>query len=99
MPGPYPPEFPQRAIGLVRDGLQVKQTAVDLGIYEVTLDSWLRQDDINHKRQPGNTSGESAELSASRQRIRQLEKELATVKRAQAWLAEEERVDPAESRR
>jgi transposase len=82
MPRPYPPEFRQRAIALVLDGRQIKQTATDLGIHEVTLQSWLRQDDIDHGRRPGNTSAESAELRAGRQRIRQLEQELAIVKRA-----------------
>ncbi len=94
MPRPDPPEFRQRAIALVRDGRQVKQTAADLGIHEVKLHSWLRQDDIDHGRRSGNTSRESSELRAARQRIRQLEQELAIVKRAQAWLNEEERVDP-----
>jgi len=94
MPRPYPPEFRQRAIALVRDGRQVKQTATDLGIHEVTLHSWLPQDDIDHGRRPGNTSKESVELRAARQRIRQLEQELAIVKRAQAWLDGEGGVDP-----
>ena len=57
MPRPYPPEFRARAIGLVREGRQVKQTALDLGIHEVTLHNWLRQDDIDHGRRPGLTSG------------------------------------------
>ena len=80
MPRSYPPEFCQRAIALVRDGRQVKHTASDLGIHEVTLHSWLRQDNIDHGRRPGNTSRESAELRAARQRIRQLEQELASMK-------------------
>lgn len=46
MPRPYPPEFRARAIALVPEGRQVKQTAADLGIHEVTLHAWLRQDDI-----------------------------------------------------
>ncbi len=50
---PYPPEFRARAIALVREGRQVKQTALDLGIHEVTLHNWLRQDDIDHGRRPG----------------------------------------------
>lgn len=58
MPRPYPSEFPQRAIALVRDGRQIKQAAADIGIHEVTLHSWLRQDDIAYGRRPGNTSRE-----------------------------------------
>lgn len=94
MPSPYPPEFRQRAIALVREGRQVKQTAVDLGIHEVTLHSWLRQDDIDQGLRPGHTSRENAELRAARQRIRQLEQELSILKRAQSWLDEDGGVDP-----
>ena len=94
MPRPYPPEFRQRAIALVREGRQVKQTALDLGIHEVTLHSWLRQDDIDQGRRLGATTQESAELRAARQRIRQLEQELSILKRAQSELAEEGGVDP-----
>ena len=71
MPRPYPPEFRARAIALVREGRQVKQTALALGIHEVTLHNWLRQDDIDHGRRPGRSSQESAELRAARGRVRQ----------------------------
>lgn len=81
---------------LVREDRQVKQTALDLGIHEVPLHSWLRQDDIDQGRRPGATTQESAELRAARQRIRQLEQELSILKRAQVWLNEEGGVDPKE---
>lgn len=93
MPCPYPPEFfSERLLFLM--GRQVEQTANGLGIHEVTLHSWLRQNDINQERRPGPTSRESAEFFAVRQRIRQLEQELSILKRAQVWLNDEERVDP-----
>ncbi len=94
MPRPYPPEFRARAIALVREGRQIKQTAADLGIHEVTLHSWLRQDSIDDARRPGRSTGEDAELRAARGRIRQLEQELNIVKLASKWLAEEEHVYP-----
>lgn len=94
MPRPYPAEFRARAIALVREGRQIKQTAADLRIHEVTLHSWLRQDDIDNGRRPGRSTSENAELRAARGRIRQLEQELEIVKRASKWLSEEERVDP-----
>jgi len=94
MPRPYPPEFRARAIALVREGRQVKQTAEDLGIHTVTLHSWLRQDDIDHGRRPGLSSGESAELRAVRGRVRQLEQEIAILCRAATWLDEEGGVAP-----
>ncbi|UFU03845.1 IS3 family transposase [Ruania suaedae] len=89
MPRPYPPEFRARAIALVREGRQVKQTAKDLGIHTVTLHSWLRQDEIDQGRRPGLSSGESAELRAARGRVRQLEQEIAILRRAATWLDEE----------
>ena len=89
MPRPYPPEFLARAIALVREGRQVKQTALDLGIHEVTLHNWLRQDDIDHGRRPGLSSQESAELRAARGRVRQLEQEIAILRRAATWLDED----------
>ena len=94
MPRPYPPEFRERAIALVRDGRPVKQTAANLGIHEVTLHSWLRQDDIDNGRRKGRSTSEDAELRAARGRIRQLVQELEIVKRASKWLSEEERVNP-----
>ena len=94
MPRPYPPEFRARAIALVREGRQVKQTAADLGIHPVTLHSWLCQDDIDQGRRPGRSTQESAELRAARGRIRQLEQELAIIRHAATWLDEEGGVPP-----
>ena len=94
MPRPYPPEFRARAIALVREGRQVKQTAADLGIHPVTLHSWLRQDDIDQGRRPGRSTQESAELRAARGRIRQLEQEIAIIRHAATWLDEEGGVPP-----
>ncbi|MGO2313184.1 MAG: IS3 family transposase [Brachybacterium tyrofermentans] len=94
MPRPYPPEFCARAIALVREGRQVKQTAQALGVHEVTLHTWLRQDDIDHGRRSGLSSRESAELRAARGRVRQLEQEIAILRRAATWLDEEGGVGP-----
>ena len=94
MPRRYPPEFRARALALVREGRQVKQTAEDLGIHAVTLHDWLRKDDVDHGRRPGLSSGESAELRAARGRVRQLEQEIAILRRAATWLDEEGGVDP-----
>jgi transposase len=94
MPHPYPPEVRARAIALVREGRQVKQTAADLGIHPGTLQFWLRQDDIDQGRRPGRSTRESAELRAARGRIRQLEQEIAILRRAATWLDEQDGVCP-----
>ncbi|PRZ11817.1 transposase-like protein [Nesterenkonia sandarakina] len=98
MPRPYPPEFRTRAISLVREGRSVKQTAAALGIHEVTLHSWLRQDDIDHGLRPGHTTQEAAELRAARARVRQLEQDISILRRAFTWL-DEEPLDPKEHTR
>lgn len=94
MPRPYPSEFRARAVALVREGRQVKQTAEDLGIHAVTLHNWLPQADIDHGRRPGLSTRESAELRAARGRVRQLEQEIAILRRAATWLGEEGGVAP-----
>lgn len=47
MPRPYPPEFRQRAVALVRAGKQIKQVAYELGISAGCLHNWVRQDRID----------------------------------------------------
>lgn len=47
MPRPYPPEFRQRAVALVRAGKQIKQVAYELGISAGCLHTWVRQDRID----------------------------------------------------
>ena len=66
-----------------------KQVAHDLGIAEAPVHNWLRQDDIDQGRRPGLASGEAAQLRAARGRIRQLEQEIAILRRAATWLDEE----------
>ena len=73
MPRPYPAEFRARAIAIARAGKPQKQTAEDLGIHPVTLSKWIKQDDIDRGERPGIPTSESAELLATRRRIRELE--------------------------
>ena len=48
MPKPYPSEFRQRAVALVRAGKPVTVVAPSLGISEGCLRNWVRQDRIDH---------------------------------------------------
>ena len=59
-----------------------------------SADSWLRQDDIDQGRRPGRSTQESTELRAARGRIRQLEQEIAILRRAATWLDEEDGLPP-----
>lgn len=43
MPRPYPPEFRERAVALVRAGKPISRVAAELGISEGGLHNWVRQ--------------------------------------------------------
>ena len=89
MPRPYPPEFRVRAVALVRAGKQVKQTAYELGISANCLHEWIKQDRIDRGERGGVPTSESAELRAARKRIRELEAELAIIRQASKFLAQD----------
>lgn len=89
MPRPYPAKFRARAIAPVLAGKPQKQTAEDLGIHPVTLSKWIKQDDNDRGERSGVPSSESTELRAARGRIRELETELAIVRRAATFLGED----------
>ena len=63
MPRPYPPEFRQRALDLVRSGRPVPEVAKLLGIAESCLHRWKKQDLIDRGLEPGTSRAESAELA------------------------------------
>jgi transposase len=88
----YPPEFRQRALDLLAAGRRPTDLARDLGISSQTIYVWRRQDQIDRGEIPGLTSAERIELAAAKQRIRELEAELAIHRRASELLAE--RSDP-----
>lgn len=89
MPAPYPDEFKQRAMQMVRDGTPVVQVAKQLGIAESGLRRWLDQDEINAGRKPGLTTDERKELAELRRTKRRLEMENEILKRAAAYFAQE----------
>ena len=68
MPRPYPPEFRQRALDLVRSGRPVPEVADLLGIAESCLYRWKRQDLIDRGLKSGTSQAESAELAAARKK-------------------------------
>ena len=88
----YPPEFRQRVLDLLSAGRRPTDLARDLGISSQTIYVWRRQEQIDRGEIPGLTSAERTELAAAKQRIRELEAELAIHRRASELLAE--RSDP-----
>ena len=92
MPKAYPPEFRRRALDLIQAGRSVVQVAADLGISQGCLYSWRKQELIDTGQLPGLSRFQSAELTAARRRIRELEAENEILRRA--WLAVEDVVPP-----
>ena len=88
---PYPPEFRQEAIRLLRSGARsMQQLAVELGCSPQTLSNWLRQDQADRGER------EDVLSSEERQRLRELERENRVLrqereilKRAAAFFARE----------
>ena len=90
MPRPHPPEFRRRAIDLARLGEKpVSQIAVDLGISDSCLRSWLKRADIDEGRRDGTSSAERAELVELRRELRVAKMEIEILKRASAYFAQE----------
>ena len=79
----YPPELRERAMRLVREHRDehpsewaaIESVARKLGMTPETLRKWLRREEIDRHQRPGVTSGE-------RERIRELEREVRELRRA-----------------
>ena len=90
MPPPHPPEFPQRAVELARQGpAPVSKIAKDLGISDSCLRNWMHQADAEENAASGGSGGDKKELAELRRRNRQLELENDILKRAAAYFARE----------
>lgn len=86
MPRRYPVEFRRKVLDLIEAGRPVAEIADQLGITAQTVYNWRKQDHVDRGLEPGTSTRESAELTAARKRIRELETELAVTKRANELL-------------
>jgi transposase-like protein len=86
VPRRYPVEFRRKVLDLVEAGRPVAEIADQLGVTAQTVYNWRNQDLIDRGLRAGTSTGESAELTAARKRIRELETELAVTKRANELL-------------
>lgn len=82
MPFSYSSEFRGMVLDQIRAGRSVAGLARELEMAESTLYRWKRQDRIDQGLVAGTSSCEGAELQEARRRIKELEGELAAVKRA-----------------
>lgn len=91
MPKSYSPEFRRRVVDLCRSGgHRPREVAKELGVSEATVYRWIAQDEVDLGERAGVRSGERAELSEARARIRELEAELELTRKASALFEEYE---------
>ena len=81
MPRRYPVAFRRKVLDLIEAGKPVAEIAAQLGITAQTVYNWRNQDQIDRGLRVGVSTSESAELTAARKRIRELETELAVTRR------------------
>jgi transposase len=86
VPRRYPVEFRRKVLDLIEAGRPVAEIAAQLGITAQTVYNWRNQDQIDRGVRAGMSTSESAELSAARTRIRELEAELEITRRANELL-------------
>ncbi len=94
-PPPYPPEYRQRLIELVRAGETPEALARRFEPSAQSIRNWVRQADLDDgKRTDGLTTEEREELRQLRREVRTLREEREILKKAAAWFAQETQLTP-----
>ena len=87
---PYPPEFRQQIVELVRAGRAPEELAREFEPTATAIRTWVRQADLDEgRRADGLTTLEREELSRLRRENRQLREEREILAKAAAWFARE----------
>ncbi len=87
---PYPPEFRQQMVELVRAGRTPESLAREFEPTAETIRNWVKQADRDERRRDdGLTSPEREELCHLRREVRQLKIEREILAKAAAWFARE----------
>jgi transposase len=95
---PYPPEFRNQMVEMVRSGSSPDKLAREFKPTAQTIRNWVAQADRDEgRRQDGLTSSEREELRKLRREIRQLKVEREILKKAAAWFARETDAVPPRS--
>jgi transposase len=95
---PYPPEFRQQILELVRAGRSPDELAAEFEPTAQTIRNWIKQSELDQgQRQDGLTSEEKAELARLRKENKQLRLEREILSKAAAWFARETEAVPPKS--
>ena len=91
---PYPPEFRQQMVDLVRAGRTPEELSREFEPTAQSIWNWVRQAERDQGvRQDGLTTDEKEELRRLRREIRVLREEKEILKKAAAWFARGDRLD------
>jgi transposase len=87
----YPPEFRREAVAILRSGARTTgQLARELGVSSQTLRNWRRQDEADRgERADVPTSDERARIRELEREVRTLRQEREILKQAAAFFARE----------
>lgn len=95
---PYPDEFRQQILELIRAGRTPDELAEEFEPTAQTIRNWIKQAELdNGQRHDGLTSDEKAELARLRKENKQLRLEREILKKAAAWFARETDAVPPKS--
>ena len=87
---PYPPEFRQQMVELIRAGRTPEELAREFEPTAQAIRNWVRQSDLDEgRRDDGLTTAEREELRRLRRENRQLREEREILAKAAAWFARE----------
>jgi len=87
---PYPPEFREQMVALVRRGRDPDKLAKEFEPTAQSIRNWVAQADRDGgKRQDGLTTEEREELRRLRREVKNLREEREILKKAAAWFARE----------
>ena len=95
---PYPPEFREQLVALVRAGRTPEEVAKEFEPTAQTIRNWVGQAATDRGERPGElTTAERQELTRLRRENRQLKLEREILSKAAAWFARETATLPASS--
>jgi transposase len=87
---PYPKEFKQRLVALVREGRSPEELSRQFEPSAQAIRNWVAQADRDEgKRADGLTTTEREELQHLRRDVERLREEREILKKAAAWFAQE----------